>query len=181
MPNWLHSVLADAAGIRGREVIPRVIPVANPAPGAETSILVPGGVVWKVQSLFVRLATSAVVANRFVNILIGDSTSTFFRLGGIAAQTASTTLIYDWTVDWGDHLSGTSNTVFNQPFPNFPILGGWTISTLTSSIDVADQYSQIALYVLEIEETPYDIEVQRDLAQLAGSRSDAIPQTGLGY
>lgn len=179
MTNWLHSVLSDAAGIRGREVIPRVIPVASPATATDWTLPVTAGTVWKVQSLLMTLTTDATAPARGVSLVISDGSTTFIRIPAANTQAASLTGRYSFLVDIGSTVTISPATGILTPFPSSPILGGWTISSLTSNFGAADAYSAIALYVLEIEQTPYDIEVARDLTRLAGSRSDSVPQLGL--
>lgn len=181
MPNWLHSVLADAAGIKGREVIPRLIPVASPAAGAEWTVPVQSSTVWLVQAVNARLVTSATVANRSPRLQISDGSSTIVLAGASAVEAASGSVLHVWARGLAGFNNSTSGGVLPQSLPAIPLLGGWSLGTLTSSIDAGDQWSGIFLYVLEIEQTPYDVEVQRDLAQLAGSRVDAVPQLGSEY
>lgn len=179
MPNWLHSVLADAAGIRGREVIPKTVTVANPSVGADWNTLIPGGVAWVVMSIRATYATSAVVGTRFPNLEVSDGNQVMMSIPASASISASATVPYTWIRDLGAPIVTSGSARATNTIWSFPLLGGWTISTSTVSKDVNDQWSSIILFVLEIEETPYDIEVTRDLSNLAGSRSDAVPQLGL--
>lgn len=177
----LHRILADAAGIRGREVIPRVIPIANPAVGLEFSITVQPSTVWIVESIIATLVTSAVAGSRAPTLSLTDGTTEFARISGIDVAPASQTWVYSWLKNYGVGLRFSGTTTPVQPFPDIPLVGGWRINSITTAKDAGDQWSNIALYVLEIEETPYDIEVARDLARLAGSRVDSVPQIGSEY
>lgn len=171
------SLILDAAAVQGREVIPRIVTVPSPAAGAEWSTKPPAGSVWLIQTLTARLTTSAVVANRMPRVLYSDSDAEFYRLPQSQVVVASTVLVLE--------LARGLTTSFGQidvqtwsyaPLLPLPLLGSWQIGSTTTLIDVGDQWSAIRLYVLEIEETPYLVELARDVARLRSGRDDAVPQ-----
>lgn len=169
------EIIEDAAGVRGRETIPRVLPLASPVAGGELLIKVPGGVAWYIQSMRFQFATSAVVATRLVTLEFGDGSALFERAPAQVTQAASGNTIYTAATGLGVVQGFGSTQTIALPTPAIPLLGGFQITTATSLIDVGDQYSNIVLYVLEVSETPYDVELARDLAQLRGQTSNAYP------
>lgn len=174
------EIIEDAAGVRGREVIPRVIPVASPIAGADWSITVPGGVMWHVMSIGTLFTPSAVVANRSPTLRLKDADGLALAGVGVANVIAAsgTTRIF-WEKGVG---SFNAIGIMSSPLPTaFQFaLAGWTISTTTSAIDATDAWSQIVVNVMEIIETPYDVELARDNAALRGITSNAYPQIRLG-
>lgn len=169
-------LIEDAAGIRGREVIPRVIPVADPAIGSDWSLNVPGGVLWYVESIKARITTSATVASRRVAIVVTDGSLEVFRVGEAANLTAGVTANYNWLRNVATQGAASFTNGVLRTFPSVPILGGWSIGTSTENMDPNDHYNLIVLYVLEIEERPYDVELARDLATMRGNTSNAYPE-----
>lgn len=169
------EIIEDAAGVFGREVLPRIIAVPSPAAGAEWKLDIPGGVAWYIRSAFARLTASAVVANRnpSLSVLESDSHPIFTSPQSLAT---AATFITDYT--WSPYISvpgGLAGFWGQAPFMHGPLLTGWRISTVTAGFDVGDSWSSIFLYVLEVWERPYDVELDRDTAQLRGSTSNAFP------
>lgn len=174
------EVIEDAAGIRLRERIPRVLKVQNPAVGTDWTINVTAGTMWYVQSIAARLVTSAVVANRSTAIIASDGTDVFMRLSPVQVQVASVSSRYSWVKNQGYAASSTWAAGIVASFPSIPLFGGFAISASTPAIDVGDQWSEIVLYVIETEERPYDVELNYDLAQLRGKDSNAYPFVPMG-
>lgn len=174
------EIVEDAAGVRFREAIPRVIPVPNPAAGADWNINVTAGALWIPLSIRAQLVASAVVANRFPRLRYSDGSSVFYGSGVAAPATASTNFIYTWARGMGYDRSNGSGTDPSGGLPTFPIFGGFNISVSTASIDVADQWINVFVYVLEVEERSYDVELGMDLAALRGKMSNAYPSVREG-
>lgn len=168
--------IEDAAGIRGREVIPRIIPVTNPSAGAEWLATVPGGAVWIVQNIFYTLVSSAVVATRVSNLRWTDGSMEIGRLSCSVTQPASNTLKYTWWKSLGSVNTAGGGGFASISLPKVYMFPGWTVGTITSAIDVGDQYSAVSVYALEVEERPYDVEMLRDIAAIRGRTSNAIPE-----
>lgn len=172
-------IIEDAAGITLREVIPRVIPVAAPATGAEFTIPVQSGSLWYVESVRYQLVTSAVAGNRAPNLLLDDGSSVFGTVGASVLQAASLTQVYSLFRTYGQS-NNVSALGESSSFPSIPLFGGFRIRSSTASIDAGDQYSAIVIYVLEVEERSYDVELGMDAATLRGQFSNAFPEIPLG-
>lgn len=119
----------------------------NPAAGAEISITVPLGVQWLLRSIRYVLTTAVAVSNRFSTLQLADGAGhVFAQISGGGAQAAS--LVFDYTFANGLPVSSNNNVNTNGLPTEARLPGGFVISTLTSGIQAADQYSAI---VLELE------------------------------
>lgn len=174
------EIIDDAAGVRGREVIPRVIPVASPAAGAEWAVVVPGGVIWYVQSVTAILTTSAagVVRSSVLQLFDGERVLGQFPSGG--SQAATTAVAQTWAKGITTNPLAAATRPIAAGFPSVPLLPSWQMRVTTTLLDVGDQWSGIFAYVLEVIEAPYDVELARDNAALRGITSNAIPQIRIG-
>lgn len=121
--------------------------VANPAAGADWSVTVPTGQIWRVRSIFAQLVSSATVANRQPFLQIKDAGGNFlFLLDWGTAQTASLTSSYTWGGSCPLVNNGTS--IFVGPIPQDMVLAeGSTISASTASIQTGDQWQKVCLLV----------------------------------
>lgn len=130
-PGWLHSVNQAA-----------------PAAGADITITVPANTRWRVISGLASLVTSAVVANRTVQLLMDDGATNYARASATVAQTATLTQFYELI---GITLQGNNlGSVLYVPGPAGAILpAGHRIKTLTIGLDVGDQWSATELLVEE--------------------------------
>lgn len=174
------EIIEDAAGITLREIIPRRIPVVSPAAGADWSIAVVGGSIWYPLSVVAQIVTSAVVANRNIALTYADEGGVYARVVTSATVPASTTARQSWARGLGANGQGTTLSQQSQGLPSFPLLPGDLLGVSTIGIDVGDQWSAIRIYVAEVEERPYDVELDADLAQLRGMVSNAVPSFPLG-
>lgn len=132
-----------------RQRLVKEVPVAQPAAGAEWSQAVPAGVAWEVLSVAEVLVASAVVANRSPSVQAVDPNGTgALRIpAGVTAAAGSTNRI-SFAAGYGDHLNSGA---FSAGLPDPPIFvpAGWSLSSLTSALDVGDQYSAVILIVRE--------------------------------
>lgn len=174
------QILEHAAGVTVREVIPRIIPVANPAPGAEIAVNVTAGAMWYVESFLASFTASVVVATRTPVLALSDGSTIFARVQSPAQMAASAFARLNWLRGFGYINAANIGVGANGGFPSIPLFGGFQIATVTSNIDVTDQWSSIVLYVLEVEERSYDVELAMDLAALRGDLSNAFPEIPLG-
>jgi hypothetical protein len=171
-------ILAEASGLRGREVIPRIITVAQPAAGAEWTVSVPGGALWLIQTIRCTFQTSATVANRVPRLLFSDGTTEYMRIFPNLLQAAGSTFAFTFVKGLGTAYSQGVTAMVALPSPEVPIIGGHSITASTQNLDPGDQWSAIALFVLEVEETPFGVEVARDMARLESGQTNAVPQLG---
>lgn len=124
--------------------------VAAPTAGAEWSLTLEGGFLWRVALGFVTLTTSAVVANRFPSFRIrdGDGNERYRGVGSLTAVASNT-----YSIAYGSGGSSSSQGEGNMEsisVPDVGIDGGWSIGSITPGIDVGDQYSSIRLLLERI-------------------------------
>lgn len=123
--------------------------VAAPAAGAEWAVSVPARTTWEVLSVRHRLATSAVVANRAPGLRVNDPNGiTVYQLSPQAVLAAGAASFVDFLPGLGTTESvQQQQALLPSPVPVIP--EGWSIGSLTTGIDVGDQYSGIVLVVRE--------------------------------
>lgn len=126
----------------------RTVLVAAPAAGADWAVKVPVAEAWLVQGLTATLVTSAVVANRAPRLEVADEEVIISRFQPGRAPAASQTT--RWTlVTGGPSASNTSSTIGTWGGPTeLRIHPGRTLQVVTENLDVADQWSAIALDVI---------------------------------
>jgi hypothetical protein len=123
--------------------------VPTPAAGAEWSVVVPNGSVWDVLTARAVLNTSAVVANRNVRVTVSDGTTELGRVGAAVAQPASIVGVHSFGLQDAPDFAGAGGLTFNHPLPATRVVGNGVIASLTQNLDVGDQWSGIALQVME--------------------------------
>jgi hypothetical protein len=129
--------------------ITRSVTITTPAAGANWSITVPAGASWTLTSVRATLATSAAVANRVPDLQIKDGSGNIVMdaLAGVA-QTATLTDTWSWSSGGvTSTVLGASNSVA-LPWA-FRLNPGWVIQQVTTGLQAADQWSGIALSVIE--------------------------------
>lgn len=147
---------------------PQRFPVAvtAPAAGAELSIKIggsnlttPGLGAWRILAITFQLVTSATVANRTVQLVLDDTTTTWFRTGAPGSQAASLTEQYSaFEGSTGGGANGPVNHLgWMSPAPVLYV--GHRLRTVTANIDPGDQYSNIGMLVEELPSGRY-VEVQ---------------------
>lgn len=169
-------LIEDAAGVKGREVIPRVIPVASPAAGLNFSVTCPGGALWYPESIVFHFTASAVVATRAVSLQVADADNNIIGIVTSALTVPATNIGFFSFTRTCAALSAGANNRSVSPIPMRFLLGGWTLGTNVSQIDVGDTFTTIFVTVLEVEERPYDTELARDIAAIRGATSNAYPE-----
>lgn len=160
----IGGVLGEAVLELLRQRLVKNVPVADPAAGADWSVTVPAGVTWELLSFHTRLATSAAVANRFPSWLVKDPDGNEWqRIVQFSAATAGQTEAISGVSGFGDHVTG-GTTIMPMQTPPIVMPSGHKLVGGTSSIDVADQYSQTIVTVRE-----WSIQqVQRNLDTISG-------------
>jgi hypothetical protein len=129
--------------------ITRSVTITTPAAGANWSITVPAGASWTLTSVRATLATSATVANRIPDLQIKDASGNIVMdaLAGVA-QTATLTDTWSWSSGGvTSTVLGASNSVA-LPW-SFRLNPGWVVQQVTAGLQAADQWSAIALSVME--------------------------------
>jgi hypothetical protein len=134
-------------GMRDLWGLPKVIPISNPKVGQEWIYTHSGPSWFVIASAVAFFTTSAVVANRGVNIQVKYTGILCGAFASVLQQTASQTLNY--TISPASQSIASSGLVPIVIPDSYVIKDAMTIGTVTSSIDVGDQWSAIALYVYE--------------------------------
>lgn len=132
----------------------RSVAGSTPAAGAEISETVPTGARWELMAFKAQLVTDANVATRVVILRFDDGTTEYFRSDANFAHTAGVTGIYDWGQGLMTPLNGHVGGLLAGLPINLRLAGGHRIRTLTSSIQVGDQYSGIQYLVREWRDLP---------------------------
>jgi len=126
----------------------RTIQVASPAAGADWSVQAPVAEAWSVRGIFAQLGTSAVAATRVPQLRLIDPFGVLLAMQPSQGVAANSTMRFSLTVGGpagGNSSGGASNWGGPDPFIVWP---GYTLAVVTPTIDVADQWSLIALDVL---------------------------------
>lgn len=162
------------------QVIPRTIIVTSPAAGADFTVPVPGGVTWLLLSLSATLVTSAVVANRTPVLTLTDGSTTSVRVPLAAVVAASSTAKASWIRNYGDKNVAAPSAAIVQGFPGFPLASNYQLAMSTQNLDVGDQWSAIALLVIQLRERTMQ-EMARYAADLdAGAHDELFPGFPIG-
>jgi hypothetical protein len=120
------------------------VTVANPAAGAEWLYTVPAGVTAILNSVHFIFTTSAAVADRLPHLVIDDGTNTLTQKTHYTVQAAGQAGEYNFAHFGGDDAAPVGYVVFPS-VPPTPVKAGYRIGTVTTAIDVLDQYSAITL------------------------------------
>ena len=126
----------------GLAVASKVVAVGNPAAGADWAFNVISTLT--LVGVAALLTTSAVVANRTVQLTIADNGGHRVYSSPFSGnQAASNAERYSWGAGLALSGAGGSNSC---PTPSGLVVGaGWTIATFTGALDVGDQWSNIVL------------------------------------
>jgi hypothetical protein len=126
----------------------RSIAGTNPAANAEISETVPTGARWKLHSMMATLVADANAANRSAQLVIDDGTNVVLRSAPALTQTATQTIIYNWTAR-GAAGSVAALTASELIPPDLYLPAGYRINTLTNNLQATDDWGAPRLYVEE--------------------------------
>lgn len=158
--DFLTTLFAYAARDLLRMRMSEERPAPNPAAGADFRINAQGGVIWEVLSFRASMTTSAVVANRQVALGIFDQDGTRIAMfPAVSNQTATQTQGYTFYAGQGAWEAFGEQTA-PLPVPPALVQPGWSIRTVTTAIDVGDQWSAGVLTVRSWDETEIAQEVE---------------------
>lgn len=132
----------------------RVRGIASPAAGADLSITPDLFGAQQVIGFNATLTTSAAIANRQVTLTIDDGTVTMFRAVASQVQAAGVTVTYQVFLNSPQLALVAGLTLMAFPSEGHLLRRGWRLRTVTSLIDVADQWSAVGLYVQEFPDGP---------------------------
>jgi hypothetical protein len=126
---------------------------SNPAAGAECSDTVPNGQIWKIQTIRLNLVTTAVVANRFVHLVINDGTNDIADFFTTVAQVISTNYFYTLS-RVATNSEGVQDNDIAMIFQSDIIVPeGFIIKTITTGLDGGDNFAA-PIYNIERFFTP---------------------------
>lgn len=122
---------------------------ADPAAGAELTITVPTGVIWKVKNIRFQLVTAAAAASRRVHLVFTQQTSGIIDCFSSVDQIISQTRNYS-AMPLGTNLSlGDDNDII-IPIPANLLLGiSDKITTETTALDAGDNFGIMQVTVEE--------------------------------
>jgi len=123
-----------------------VVPVDEPAAGADWSLTVPAGHLYHLVAVYGILTTDANVANRRPFLGFTDGQVTYLTIPPVAAIAASTTEYLNWT-EHGDAYNSAPCQMMG--LPELTLEPGWTIAPTTVNVQVGDQWSSVALLVID--------------------------------
>jgi hypothetical protein len=138
-------------GIVPAERLFRVVVGADPPPGQEWSVTVPGGAVWEVLSITAVLTTDATVTSRGPRAVMDDGSVIFAAAETNSAHPASTSRRYVWIPDLGTVYIGTSSALVHVPLPRLTLLPGHRIRSFTYNMQAGDNWEAPVLYVAEYQ------------------------------
>ena len=123
----------------------------SPAVATDFSVAVPDtGEMWRLIALHAQIVTDANAANRVFNFNIKDHDSKIvYETGITTAITASLTIPITLTPQVASPVGDiTAVKRWLVPIPDGPYLPGWTINSVTTAIQVGDQYSQLRAWFI---------------------------------
>jgi hypothetical protein len=135
-----------------------VRPIASPPAGADFSITVNDGGVWRVVSLVATLTTSAVVANRDPHLRIDDQTTASMLYPVGVVQAASLAVTYNWLLGYPVLLTSAEQALVAVPLVDHVLHQGWRIRPVTNNIDGGDQWSAISITIEKIWTPPHTLQ-----------------------
>lgn len=145
----------------------QIVKVANPAAGAQFVVTVPGDQAWKVHAVTAVLTASAAVATRDVALLADDQSTTFLAAGVGPTQTAGQVATYSWARSLSTSTGLITGGVISAGFPDLVLPPGYRLRSTVVAMDVADQWSSIALYVEALDTLPFGKRQELEAAALA--------------
>jgi hypothetical protein len=134
---WPGGIIDPAATGQGWM---RSVTGTTPAAGAEVNEVVPALARWKFKLFGVTLTTSATVATRGVTLVVSDGTHDLFRIEAPSTQAASLTQSY-WWGQIGARADKVYGTNIAIPIPDLVLTNPYAIRTLTTGLQVGDQYT----------------------------------------
>lgn len=138
--------------------------VTAPAAGADFTITVPGGRVWKLLALRAQFVTDATVATRGPVLRVDDGNGDMWHVEFVNGQAASIDRRYCWAIHQSSAIEATNpGNNYLGPAPGFLLLPGWRLEMSTVNIQATDQWSLITAL---IEEGPFDFSIPDRVGRL---------------
>lgn len=132
-----------------------VVKLANPAAGAGLKRVIPSDYYEKLMSVQLKLATSAVVANRVPSLVFADGDGVQFgtypaSVAIVAGSTATITFAMDV-----ESVTANTNALVSSEIPGLILPPGFQWQVTVAGIDVGDQISAVAAYIWRAPSGPY--------------------------
>lgn len=127
----------------------RVIAVPNPSAGHGWTVTVPGGMAWRLLTVYSQLTTSAVSATRSPFLLVTDGTTILYRLPAGGTVTASSTLLMTWGVDFPLTASPIGSAALTPLPGRVLMMPGWVLALSVAGMGAADTLTGTSLLVVE--------------------------------
>ena len=126
----------------------RAITGSDPAAGAEMSETVPTGARWRLLGLAIELVTDATAANRDLILQVNNGVGLFWASDPNQSQAASVTRTHV-AAQGSRRLNPTAGTAMWHYPHDMDLLGGFVLTTSTTSIQAGDNYGAPELLVRE--------------------------------
>jgi hypothetical protein len=119
----------------------RSITGTTPGAGAEISETTPTAARWEVLAVQFKLTASATVANRVVTLNFDDGVNVFATFGASDVQTAGQALTWQAAAGVGRFAAPTALVVVLSLSNGLRMLAGYRMRTVTTALQVGDQYT----------------------------------------
>lgn len=153
MARMIHTVPTSQIGqLIGTQ---KIVNVPQPATATDWTYTLPGGYFYRLLAGTFVFTASAVASNRISMTQVTDGVNVLFRTGNNAAQVASTTNY--WTIAVG--VSGSiavqnaGSTV--SPFAPVWMHPSYVIQSFSTNLQAGDQFSQIVLWLEQLDYGAY--------------------------
>lgn len=137
-----------------RDVIPRVVNVANPGAGVAWSAKPEGGRIWHVQAIKATISADATAVTRIIETQVSDGSTVLYSVTMGFGVTAAQTIAFTWMRNLGANFGSLALSFGMAPWPSIPVLGGQTISSVQASLPAGDAWTSVSLYVWEVSWLP---------------------------
>lgn len=145
---WPGSPIVESASGPGAL---RSITGTNPAANAEISETVPTNARWRLLALFATLVTDANAANREAALTIDDGAAVVARYPAGQNNIASLTTRYVWAAAGARFTIAQDRTIV-VPIADVWMPDGYRLKTVTTNLQVTDDWSAPQLWVEELIE-----------------------------
>lgn len=136
-------------GVSGRGFL-RAITLTQPVAGVDWSTTVPTAARWRLRQVNAVLTTSGVVANRSPELqILFPGVVRVFSVNTGNAEPANSAQPWVWEPGFAGIFAQVNGVLWTDLNPDIWLPAGTTIRAVTTNLQVADQWSQIAMTVEE--------------------------------
>lgn len=161
----LHGYFDDPYPLDARLL---VVPVANPAAGADWQTQADSGRAWEILAGMWKLACSATVATRYPGLAVSWAGATVWQAQDPGGVVASSSTVYSTTSARLIEPAASVQGVGLIAAPPIYLPPGAVIGSQTKGIQAGDQYSAVNLLVREVWPSARRVEqLEQRLAQIA--------------